>query len=77
MGLTIYITKQNLFPQVVKDVKSWFKTLGLNNFIPRGKLQVHVRYMAFIRFNIKRYNFIKEDKSILYPKKCEIKGKGV
>ena len=62
---------------MVKDIKSWFKTLGLNNSIPRGRLQVYMRYVAFIRSSTKKYNFIKEDKCILYPIKYGIEAKEV
>ena len=63
--LTIYITRQNLLLQAVKDVKLQFKTLKLGNSIPRGRLQVRVYYTAFIRSSIKKYNFIKKDKDIV------------
>ena len=46
---------------MVKDVKLWFKTLELNNFIPKGKLQVYIRYLAFIKSSIKKCNFIDKD----------------
>ena len=59
---------------MVKDVESWFKTLELNNFIPRSKLQVHMRYLAFIRSSIKKYNFTDKDKDILKPIKCKREG---
>ena len=60
---------------MVKDIKLWFKTLELGNSIPKSRLQVYMRYMVFIRFNIKKYNFIKEDKDIFNFIKCEKKVK--
>jgi hypothetical protein len=61
---------------VVKDIKLWLKTLGLNDFIFGGKLQVRVHYLAFIRFSTKKYNFIKKDKDILDPIVYRGEGKG-
>ena len=77
VGLTIYITRQNLLPQVVKDIKLQFKTLKLNDSIPKSRLQVYIYYTAFIRSSIKKYNFMEEDKHILYPIKYGIEGKEV
>ena len=34
-----------------------------------------MRYLAFIRFSIKKYNFIDKDKDILKPIKYEEEGK--
>jgi hypothetical protein len=36
-----------------------------------------MRYSAFIRSGIKKYNFIDKDKDILKPIKCEEEGKEV
>ena len=76
MGLIIYITRQNLLPWVVKDVKLWLETLGLNDSIPGGRLQVYVYYLAFIRSSIKKYNFIEKDKDIFNPIVYGGEGKG-
>ena len=62
---------------MVKDVELWFKTLGLNDSIPRGRLQVYVCYTAFIRSSTKKYDFMEEDKCILYFIKYRIEGKEV
>ena len=62
---------------MVKDIKSWFKTLRLNDSIPRGRLQVYIHYAAFIRSSMKKYDFIEKDKHILYPIKYKIEGKEV
>ena len=62
---------------MVEDVKLWFKTLGLNNFIFRGRLQVCVYHAAFIRSSIKKYDFMEEDKHILYFIKYGIEGKEI
>jgi SNF2-related domain len=75
VGPTIYITRQNLLPQAVEDVESWFETSGLNDSIPGGRLQVRVRHTAFIRSSTKKYDFTDEDKDILEPIKCERDGK--
>jgi hypothetical protein len=36
-----------------------------------------MRYLAFIRSGIKKYNFIDKDKDILKPIKCKEEGKEV
>jgi hypothetical protein len=60
---------------VVKDIKLWLKTLGLNNFISGGRLQVYICHLAFIRFSMKKYNFIEKDKDIFNPIVCGGEGK--
>ena len=62
---------------MVEDVKLWFKTSELNDFIPKNRLQVCICHVAFIRSSIKKYDFIKEDKHILHFIKYKTKGKGV
>jgi hypothetical protein len=61
---------------VVEDIKLWLKTSGLNDFIPRGRLQVYIRHLAFIRSNIKKYNFTEKDKDILNSIAYGGEGKG-
>jgi hypothetical protein len=36
-----------------------------------------MRHLAFIRSNIKKYNFIKKDKDIFNPIACGGEGKGI
>ena len=62
---------------MVKDIKLWFKTLELNDFIPRGKLQLYIHYSAFIKSSIKKYNIIDKDKDILKPIKYKGEGEEV
>jgi hypothetical protein len=61
---------------VVENIKLWLKTLGLNDFIPGGRLQVCVYHLAFIKSSMKKYDFIEKDKNILNPIVCGREGKG-